>query len=92
MELMPGSAQAYNTLSAAYLHTGNIQGCAEASLAVLELNAGYAPAHHNLAVALRMEGRLQEARAHFDKAVALGYPVDPETAADWSSLPIEGSA
>jgi hypothetical protein len=39
-----------------------------------------------------MEGRLQEARSHFDRAVSLGYPVDPETAADWSTLGVEEPA
>ena len=57
---------------------GLIEDSIENSLKAIQLNADFAPAHNNLAIAYLEKGAYDLAVEHADKAVKLGYDVAPE--------------
>ena len=59
----------------AYLQAGRIKDSLEALQKILRLDENFAAAHYHLALALRLDGREQDAEQHLEKARALGYPV-----------------
>jgi tetratricopeptide (TPR) repeat protein len=81
---MPDLLQAHNNLAVAYLQADEPDKAIEASLNLLRRDEGFAPAHFNLALAYRQLDDRDKAREHFDKAKALGYPIDSETEAEFA--------
>jgi tetratricopeptide (TPR) repeat protein len=73
LELMPGSPKAYQLLAAAYLEAGQAEASAELSMKMIEADSSFASAHLNLAIALRVLGKDQQADEHVRKAQQLGY-------------------
>lgn len=73
LELMPASKQAVQLLVSALLEAGRPQQAADLSMKMIEEDGSFAPAHVNLAAALRALGRDREADEHMKKARELGY-------------------
>jgi len=73
LELMPGSPQAYQLLVTAYLESGQAQAAVALSMEMIEADSSFAPAHFNLAAALRALGKDTEAEEHARRAEELGY-------------------
>ena len=57
---------------------GRVEDSIEMNLKALELNADFAPAHNNLAIAYLEKGDHDLAVQHCDKALELGYDMAPE--------------
>jgi tetratricopeptide (TPR) repeat protein len=57
---------------------GLIEESIETSLKAIQLNADFAPAHNNLAIAYLEKEAYDLAAEHADKAVKLGYDMAPE--------------
>jgi tetratricopeptide (TPR) repeat protein len=57
---------------------GQVEDSIEMNLKALELNADFAPAHNNLAIAYLEKGDHDLAVQHCDKALELGYDIAPE--------------
>ena len=62
----------------AYLMKGLVEDSIDTSLKAIQLNADFAPAHNNLAIAYLEKGAYDLAAEHADKAVKLGYDLAPE--------------
>ena len=57
---------------------GMIDKSIQTSLKVVELEPSFAIAHNNLAIGYLEKGEKELAKTHCEKAVSLGYEVDPE--------------
>jgi tetratricopeptide (TPR) repeat protein len=68
----------------AYFHAGRVESSIAASLKILSLNDRFAPAHYNLALAYQTTGEGERAKAHYEKAKALGYAISPEMELEWN--------
>lgn len=77
--------QALTTLANAYLMKGRIDDSIKTNLKVIKLQPEFAPAHNNLAIAYLEKGEFALAATHCDKAVGLGYAVDPTIRAEIDS-------
>lgn len=79
--------QAYTTLANAYLFKGMVEKSIKANLKALEIDPSFAVAHNNLAIAYMENKDYAQARAHCEKARALGYEVAPEVVAELEKHP-----
>jgi tetratricopeptide (TPR) repeat protein len=75
-------AQLYYLQGISFLRTAQKQQGIERLERCLTVDRGHGLAHHNLAAALFTEGRIQEAKRHFDEAIAAGVDPSPILAAD----------
>jgi tetratricopeptide (TPR) repeat protein len=78
LALNPRLAQVYNNLGAAYLALNRVDKAKEAFRKTIETDPQYAAAYNNLAVIYFYAKDLSLAKEYCDKALLLGYPVNPE--------------
>ena len=79
IEINPDYVDAYNNLGiVSYTLEGEKEKSIEAFQKVIEINPDDADAHNNLAVAYYYKGRCDLAKKHCQKAINLGYKVNPK--------------
>jgi superkiller protein 3 len=78
IEINPEYTLAHNGLGLAYYNKGMYDAAIAAYQKAIETNANYSGAHNNLAKAYYEKGEYGLAAEHRDRAVELGYKVDPE--------------
>ena len=78
IKINPKYIEAHNSLGIVYYVTGRKQEGIISLKKAIEINPNYARAHNNLAVAYYNERKYELAIRHCDKAIGLGYEVDPE--------------
>ncbi len=75
-------AHVYYLQGISLLRTGQKQQGVERLQRCLALEPGHGLAHHNLAAAMLTQGQVEQAKQHFDAAVAAGVDPSPVLAAD----------
>jgi len=70
--------QAYATLANAYLISGLLDESIQANLKALDIESDFPVVHNNLAICYLEQENYDKAIEHCDRAVKLGYPVDPK--------------
>ena len=69
-------------LGGVYFQKGEFEAAIRENLQALELNPNFALAHNNLIHAYRAVGDDESAKTHCEKALELGFQVNPELAAE----------
>ncbi len=77
IEIDPNLAEAHTTLGNLSFAAGDDEGAISAFRRALEINPDSGTAHNNLAVVYYKRKKFELAIQHCDRAVALGYPVNP---------------
>jgi len=70
--------QAYATLANAYLVSGLLYESIQANLKALDIEPDFPVVHNNLAICYLEQENYDKAAEHCDRAIKLGYPVDPK--------------
>lgn len=70
--------QAYTTLANAYLMSGLLDESIQANLKVLDIEPNFPVVHNNLVICYLEQENYDKAIEHCDRAVELGYAVDPK--------------
>jgi tetratricopeptide (TPR) repeat protein len=70
--------QAYTTLANAYLMSGLLDESIQANLKALDIEPDFPVVHNNLVICYLEQEDYDKATEHCDRAVELGYPVDPK--------------
>ena len=89
----PGRASLWVNLGVAYLKTGETARAVEKILLALELDPSLAEAHYNMACALALQGKKEQASRFLERAALLDARVrqwarqDPDLASLWQNLP-----
>ena len=78
VEINPQYTLAHNGLGLAYYNKEMYDEAIAAYKTAIEINANYSAAHNNLAQAYYEKGEYDLATEHRDRALELGYKVDPE--------------